>query len=240
MELNNKVAVITGASSGIGAELARTLSRAGCRLVLTARREDRLQALQQELETESVILAADVAASTTADQLLALADEQFGGADILINNAGLLSVRPLEAVDFDVVSKVISVNLEAVIRLSYTFARHFKSNKSGAIINVSSIGAYMTIPMGGVYGAVKAGLESFTASLRIELAGTGVKVGTVAPGSTETEILDTAKASGELTWEAQITPLQSGDVANAVLFMLQQPPQSNIAQLRIYSSEEQS
>jgi NADP-dependent 3-hydroxy acid dehydrogenase YdfG len=238
VELQHKVAIITGASSGIGEAIAKTLSAAGCRLVLTARREDRLLELQRQLPGESVIYVADVAAEPTAEALLALAEKQYGGADILINNAGLLSIRPIETVDLAVVSKVIAVNLEAVIRLSYVFAAHFKQRQSGAIINVSSIGAFMTVPMGGVYSAVKAGVESFTAALRVELAGTGVKVGTIAPGSTDTEILQTAIASGEQPWQQDIVELQSADIAGAVVFMLQQPEQANIARLQIYSSSE--
>lgn len=238
MDLSSKVAIVTGASSGIGEAIARNLSAAGCRVVLTARREERLVALQQQLPNESAILVADVAAPDTGDKLLALALERFGRADILINNAGLLAVRPIDQVDFDVISKVIAINLESVIRLSYIFAKHFKAQKAGAIVNVSSIGAFMTIPTGGVYSAVKAGVESFTAALRVELAGSGVRVGTIAPGSTESEIIESAKESGEQPWEQQVIPLKADDVAEAVKFMLIQPPQSNIARMHIYSSEE--
>ena len=238
MDLSNKVAIVTGASSGIGAAIAQCLSEAGCRLVLTARRQERLTALVQALPNPAVIVAADIAASDTADILLATAIEHFGGADILVNNAGLLSIRPLETIDYSLVSKVLSVNLEAVIRLSYTFAAHFKQRGGGAIINVSSIGAFMTVPMGGVYSAAKAGVESFTAALRVELAASGVKVGTVVPGSTETEILDVAREQGDQPWKQDIALLKSSDVAAAVMFMLQQPPQANIPRLHIYAAEE--
>jgi NADP-dependent 3-hydroxy acid dehydrogenase YdfG len=238
MELANKVAIVTGASAGIGAAVAHSLSAAGCRLVLTARREDRLNELAQALPNKAVVVAADIAAEDTADRLLAAAVSHFGGADILVNNAGLLSIRPLENIDFKLVSKVLAVNLEAVIRLSYTFGAHFKERGGGAIINVSSIGAFMTVPLGGVYSAAKAGVESFTSALRLELAASGVKVGTIVPGSTETEILDVAREQGDQPWQQKIALLKAEDVAAGVLFMLQQPPQANIPRLHIYASEE--
>lgn len=238
MNLEAKVAVVTGASSGIGAAVAAALSAAGCRLVLTARRAERLREVQAELPGESALLAADITGPDTGPALLQLARERFGGADILINNAGLLAIRPLEQVDFDMISRLIRVNLESVVALSYLFARQFKQQGSGAIINVSSIGAFMTVPMGGVYGAVKAGVESFTAALRVELAGSGVKVGSIAPGSTDTEILDTARAAGEQPWQQDIRMLAAGDVAAAVRFMLEQPDHANIARLQIYAAEE--
>lgn len=238
MNLDGKVAVITGASSGIGAAIASTLSEAGAKLVLTARREDRLLQLRSELPNESVILATDIGAQATAENLLKLAKESFGRADILINNAGFLSIRPLEQIDLDLVSTMIRVNFEAVVRNSYTFAAEFKRQQFGAIINVSSIGAFLTVPMGGVYSGVKVAVEHFSAALRVELAGSGVKVGTIAPGSTETEILDVARENGEQTWQQEIVELQSQDVANAVRFMLEQADRSNIARLHIYSAEE--
>jgi NADP-dependent 3-hydroxy acid dehydrogenase YdfG len=238
MTVAGKVAVITGASSGIGEAIARRLAAAGATLVLTARREDRLRQLQAELKVESAILVADVAAPDTAGKLLALAKAQFGRADILINNAGFLSIRPLETIDLDIAAEMIRVNFEAVVRNSYTFASEFKQQHSGAIINVSSIGAFMNVPMGGVYSGVKAAVERFSAALRIELAGTGVRVGSIAPGTTATEVLDAARNRGEQPWQQDIVELRAGDIANAVLFMLEQPAQANIAGLQIYSSAE--
>jgi serine 3-dehydrogenase len=240
MEISGKVAVITGASSGIGTSIAQQLGRAGAHLVLTARREDRLRQLQADLPGRSAILVADIAAEDTADRLLALAQKEFGRADILINNAGFLSIRPLDQIDLGVVTEMIRVNFEAVVRNSYTFANEFKRQQAGAIINVSSIGAFINVPMGGVYSGVKAAVERFSAALRIELAGTGVKVGCIAPGSTATEILAAARDRGEQPWQQDIVELEPEDVASAVLFMLQQPARANIAGLQIYSAAESS
>jgi NADP-dependent 3-hydroxy acid dehydrogenase YdfG len=238
MQLENKVAIITGASAGIGAAVAKTLSHAGAKVVITARREERLKALQSELPGESAILSADIAAPETADKLLALARDAFGGAHILINNAGFLSTNPIDLIDLDLMSEMIRVNLEAVVRLSYTFGRVFKAQGEGAIINVSSIGGSLTVPTWGVYCAVKSAVETFSESLRIELGPSGVKIGIIAPGSTRTEIFDVQRSHGETPVEQDIDFVEPEDIANAVKFMLEQPNRANLAKLHLYASAE--
>ncbi|KJS08226.1 MAG: oxidoreductase [Gammaproteobacteria bacterium BRH_c0] len=238
MNLAGKVAIVTGSSAGIGAAIARNLSEAGAKLVLTARREDRLKEMQASLPNESAILAADIGAPEAADQLLALAQERFGRADILVNNAGILSTNPIDLIDIELMAKMIQVNFEAVMRLSYTFGRAFKAQGEGAIINVSSIGGSLTVPTWGVYCAVKAAVETFSESLRIELGSSGVKVGIVAPGSTKTEIFEVQRAHGENPIEQEIDYLEAEDIARAVRFMLEQPNRANIARLHLYASAE--
>jgi NADP-dependent 3-hydroxy acid dehydrogenase YdfG len=238
MNLAGKVAIVTGSSAGIGAAIAKNLSEAGAKLVLTARREDRLKEMQASLTNESAILAADIGAADTADRLLALAKERFGRADILVNNAGILSTNPIDQVDIELMAKMIQVNLEAVVRLSYTFGREFKAQGEGAIINVSSIGGSLTVPTWGVYCAVKAAVETFSNSLRIELGASGVKVGIIAPGSTKTEIFEVQRAHGENPVEQSIDYLEADDIARAVRFMLEQPNRGNVARLHLYASGE--
>lgn len=239
MQIRDKVAVVTGASAGIGAAVARELAQAGARLVLTGRREDRLQELARELGTETALLATDIADPQTPERLLALALERFGQADIVVNNAGVLIVGPLETIDLDELTQMIRINYEAVVRSSYVFARAFKAQRSGAIINVSSIGAYLTASMGGVYGGLKTALEQFTQALRIELAGTGVKAGTVAPGTTRTEIFRDITARGEKSWDQYIEhPLEGADIAAAIRFMIEQPDRAVVAKMLLVSSDD--
>jgi serine 3-dehydrogenase (NADP+) len=238
MSLNGKVAVVTGASAGIGAAVAKELSGAGAKVVLTARRADRLEQLAQSLPGESATLPADIADPKTAQRLLDFATERFGRADILINNAGILTLGPIDSVDLDDLSNLIRINFESVVRSTYLFARAFKAQKSGHIINVTSIGAYVNTPMGGVYGGLKHALEAFTTAIRVELGGTGVRVGTIAPGTTDTEILDRMRARGQPTWDQKIESLQPEDVAAAVRFMLEQPQRANVARLLLFASAE--
>jgi serine 3-dehydrogenase (NADP+) len=235
-QLEGKVAVVTGASSGIGAAIVRVLSEAGANVVITARRRERLEALAATLPPRrAAILDADICAPGTPGRLLSLAQEQFGRIDVLVNNAGMMAAGGIETVDLDAIEEMTRVNFNAVVRASYLFARVFKSQGFGAIINVSSIGAYLISRRMGVYGALKHALEAFTSSLRIELAGSGVKVGTVAPGSTRTEIFDhTPPSTG--AGLAEGTPLEPADIAAAVRFMIEQPERANIARVAIFAA----
>ena len=237
-QIEGKVAVVTGASSGIGAAIAQTLSKAGANLIITARRRGRLQELAAGLPGRSAVLDADISSPDTPSRLLSLALEQFGRADILVNNAGIIAAGSVDAVDLDALGQMTRVNFDAVVRASYLFARVFKAQGSGAIINVSSIGAYLISRRMGVYGALKHALEAFSSSLRIELAGTGVKVGTIAPGTTRTEIFDPMHVSATATATAipDGTPLEPADVAAAVLFMIEQPERVNIARLAMFAA----
>jgi NADP-dependent 3-hydroxy acid dehydrogenase YdfG len=235
MELKGKTVVLTGASAGIGAATALDLSNAGCNLVLTSRRLEKLEALAATLPGPSALLAADIAEPGVPEQLLALAKARFGRADVVINNAGVMAVGTMDTIDLDAVSYMIRVNFEAVVRSSYVFAREFRGQSSGAIINVSSISAYLISRAGGVYGGLKHALEAFTQSLRIELAGAGVKVGSIAPGSTSSEMFDRMMAAAKIEDPVALDP---EDIARAIRFMLEQPDHATIARLAIYPQSE--
>jgi serine 3-dehydrogenase len=234
LSLKNRIAVVTGASSGIGAAIARELSASGVKLVLTARRADKLIDLSRELPGEVETVAADIAASETPRRLLERARERFGGINIVVNNAGVLAMGPVDDVDLDAISRMIRINFEAVVRTCYTFAQDFKIQRSGSIINVSSVAAFGTRPTMGVYAGLKAAVETFSNSLRIELGAHGVKVGCIAPGSTQTGMLLDLRSSIGISPDAP--PAKAEDVAAAVRFMLEQPDRTNIAGLRIYSA----
>jgi serine 3-dehydrogenase (NADP+) len=234
--IRDKVAVITGASAGIGTAIARDLAAAGAKLVLSARRHDRLETLAAELGANTAILAADIVDPATPERLLALAQSRFGGADILVNNAGILRVGPLEAVDLAAIEAMVAVNYTSVVRNCYVFARAMKARGSGVIVNLSSIGAGLVTPGVGVYGGLKRALEMFTDSLRIELVGTGVRAGFVAPGTTATEIFNDMKARGQPGWDSYVQPLQPEDVARAVRFLLDQPPHATVPRVHVYAA----
>ncbi|MBA3055666.1 MAG: SDR family oxidoreductase [Sphingomonadales bacterium] len=233
MDLRDKTVVVTGASSGIGAATAAELSKAGARLVLTARRADRLEELAATLPGECALLTADIAEPSTPQALLDLALERFGRADALINNAGFMVVGRVGKIDIDAVSRLIAVNYEAVVRATYLFAPVFRDQGGGAIINVSSIGAHMMTPKMSVYSGLKRAIEIFTDTLRVELAGTGVKMGCITPGSVATEVFDGIWPE---SWKEGA--IEASDVADAVRYMLEQPDRSNVANLMLYSSQE--
>lgn len=236
--LRGRVAVITGASSGIGEAVARELACAGMHLVITARRAGRLQALSGSLPTPCAMLAADIAEPGTPAALLALALQAHGRVDVLINNAGRVVTGSVDQLDLEAVAAMTRVNFDAVVRASYVFARHFKAQGCGAIVNISSIGAYLSHSSMGVYGALKHALEVFTTALRVELKGSGVRVGSIAPGSTDTEIFDQLRARAASVGVALPPPLAPGDVAEAVRFMLERPAHASVARMLLVSASE--
>jgi serine 3-dehydrogenase (NADP+) len=236
--LAGKTAVVTGASSGIGEATARMLAGAGARVMLVARREERLAALAAEIGGGACYLALDLAQGDAAQLLLDAATAQLGKVDILINNAGILRTSHVDTFDLNELEPMIAINYSAVVRASILFARAMKANGSGQIINLSSIGASLTAAGTGIYGGLKMALDRFTDVLRIELAGSGVRVGIIAPGTTTTEIFEDMKANGQPGWDEYIPPMVGDDIARAILFMCEQTGNVNAARVHIYATAE--
>lgn len=236
--LTGKTAIVTGASAGIGEATARALAKAGARVMLVARRKERLAALAAEIGNGACALALDLADASAAQVLLDAATAQLGTVDILINNAGILRTSHVDDFDLAQLQPMIAINYSAVVRTSILFARHMKANGSGQIINLSSIGASLTAAGTGVYGGLKLALDRFTDVLRIELAGSGVRVGQVAPGTTTTEIFDDMKAKGQPGWDEYIPPMVPDDIARAILFMCEQTGNANAARVHVYATSE--
>jgi serine 3-dehydrogenase (NADP+) len=236
--LTGRTAIVTGASSGIGAATARRLAAAGARVMLVARRLDRLEQLATEIGEAAVPLGLDLAEPEAAQALLDAATAQLGKVDILVNNAGILRTSQVDAFDLAELEPLIAINYTAVVRVSLLFARQMKAQGGGQIVNLSSIGASLTAAGTGVYGGLKAALERFTDVLRIELAGSGVRVGLIAPGTTTTEIFADMKSKGQPGWDEFIPPMDPDDIAKAVLFMCEQTGNANAARLHIYATSE--
>lgn len=236
--LAGKTAIVTGASSGIGEATARALNAAGARVMLVARRKDRLARLAEEIGDNTSYLALDLAGPEAAQTLLDAATAQLGSVDILINNAGILRTSHVDAFDLNELEPLIAINYSAVVRMSILFARHMKANGTGQIVNLSSIGASITASGTGVYGGLKRALDAFTEVLRIELAGSGVRVGLVAPGTTTTEIFENMKKQGQPGWDEYIPPMVPDDIARAILFMCEQTGNANAARIHIYATSE--
>lgn len=236
--LAGKTAIVTGASAGIGAATARRLVAAGARVLLVARRLERLEDLAAELGQAAIPLTLNLGEADAAQALLDAATARLGKVDILVNNAGILRTSHVDSFDLAELEPLIAINYTTVVRTSILFARQMKAQGGGQIVNLSSIGASLTAAGTGVYGGLKAALERFTDVLRIELAGSGVRVGLIAPGTTTTEIFADMKSKGQPGWDEFIPPMVPDDIARAVLFMCEQTGNANAARLHIYATSE--
>jgi NADP-dependent 3-hydroxy acid dehydrogenase YdfG len=223
MDLQNKVAIITGASSGIGAAIATNLDAAGMKLVLTARSQQKLADLSSQLQN-AVFLPGEITDPALPKQLLEKAIAEFGQLDAVINNAGIMQMMSIEDANIETLCTMIRVNFEAVVRISYAVLPYLKQKGSGFVVNISSISGLKTTAMTGVYDGTKHALEAFTDSLRMELAGSGVGVATVEPGAVATNLYDSWRERGQQGFDEIVpNPLQSEDVARCVRFILEQP-----------------
>jgi NADP-dependent 3-hydroxy acid dehydrogenase YdfG len=224
IQKQGRVAVITGASSGIGAATARALHAAGYRLALLARRTDRIQGFAAELGDGAIAIAADV---TDRAGLLAAAQrvhQELGGADVLINNAGIMLLGPLSADQHEDYRRMIEVNLLGAITTTEVFLDQL-TDGGGDIVNISSVAGRTARPTNGVYAATKWGLNGWSESLRQELL-PEIRVALIEPGVVATELPThitheaTKTAVDQLYHQALVT---AEDIAEVIAFTLARP-----------------
>jgi NADP-dependent 3-hydroxy acid dehydrogenase YdfG len=228
--LDGKVALVTGASSGIGEATAIALAAAGAKVALAARRQDRLEALEQKLSSggsSAISLTLDVTDEQACRDAVAATCERLGGFDILINNAGLMLLGPILDADTEDWRRMIHTNVLGLMYLTHAALPHLVEQASGDIVNISSVAGRVARSGSGVYNASKWGVNAFTESLRQEVTERGVRVSVVEPGLVDTELGDhiTHAASKKATkeWKNSIRPLQADDIARAVVYVVSQP-----------------
>ena len=186
----NPIALITGASAGIGTELAREFARQGHDLVITARRQSRLEALRDELgkHVDVQIVSADLATAKGVRELLKYVDESGTEVDVLVNNAGLATQGRFQDTTKSVVSDIVDVNVGALAQLTHALLPQMLERGRGRILNIASIVGFRAVPGMSLYSASKAFVLNFTEALAEELVGTGVSVTASCPGLTKTEM----------------------------------------------------
>jgi ribitol 2-dehydrogenase len=229
--LSGKVAVVTGASSGIGLATARALAGAGAILVLAARSSEKLDQAAGDLAGAATAIATDVTSTKEVDDLIAQTIELHGRIDILIANAGIYAGGDFVANDVTQLLRLIDTNVGGVVRAIHPTLKHMIAAGTGDIVVTSSVSGHQAIHWEPVYSASKHAVQALTHGLRRQLIGTGVRIGGVAPGVVLNDLWQVTDAAAVADGIAAGTGLTSEDVADAVLYMLTLPPHINIRDL---------
>jgi short-subunit dehydrogenase len=189
-----KTALITGASSGIGASIAKQLAAKKFHCILTARRTDRMETLAKQLEKDhgisAKVIASDLGERSGAEKLIAAAGNDI---DVLVNNAGFGVYGKFAEQPYDRVMQMVELNLVSLTTLTHHYVKQMVGKKEGRVLQISSIGAYQPSPLYAVYSATKSYVLSFSEAVNFELRGTGVSVTTMCPGVTATEFHEVAE-----------------------------------------------
>ncbi|MGA8089906.1 MAG: SDR family NAD(P)-dependent oxidoreductase [Terracidiphilus sp.] len=219
-DTTGRVAVITGATGGVGAAVARTLSRAGYSLVLTAPSMDKLSALAAQLKGPCTVVEGNLSDESLPETLLYAALDRFGRCDICFNNGALFEAGIIETVDIERLSSMVRVNVEGSFRVAYVFVKHFVSEGAGHLVNVSSVLGSSVRPT--PYAATQRAIEALSDALAAELVDSEVLVSCIQPGLVKTGLHHRWEIARE---GAQGTgyPLEPEDFARMVLFILEQP-----------------
>ena len=192
-EIRGSRAIVTGASSGIGREVARELARQGAMVVLTARRQDRLQELAGQIAAEggrAEFVAGDITDPAVRAAAIETARKSFGGLDILVNNAGVGALGPFDTAEPERVRRVMEVNFFALVEMTRLALPLLKEGRRPILVNVGSILGHRGVPHNSEYAASKFAVHGFSESVRAEWAALGIDVLVVSPGTTETEFFD--------------------------------------------------
>ena len=232
METTNiadKVVVITGASSGIGESTAKLLARHGARVVLGARRKDRIDAIVKEISAaggKAIGFAVDVTRRAEVEALIKGAVDNFGRVDVIENNAGIMPIAPIQALKVEEWDRQIDINIKGVLYGVAAALPQMQKQKSGHIINIASvIGIKAFAPGGTVYGATKSAVRVLTEGLRVELHSQNIRSTIISPGAVATELPESSseEATGKNLREFYKMAIPADSIARAIAYAIEQP-----------------
>lgn len=246
--LKNKIVFITGASSGIGQSCARAFAVRGAKLILAARRAERLEELAAGLKTERgssiQILKLDVRDANAVEQSLSGLPPGWRDIEVLVNNAGLSrGLAKLHEGKLQDWEEMIDTNLKGLLYVSRAVIPGMVARGRGHVINIGSIAGHEVYPAGNVYNATKFGVKALTKGLRLDLNGTGLRVTSVDPGMTETEFsLVRFRGDGERAGKTYqgFTPLTPDDIADAVVYCATRPLHVDVAEMIVMPTDQAS
>ena len=237
--IKDKVAVITGASSGIGYATALALSKAGAKVAIGARRTDRLAELEEKITKtgECFSHSLDVTNKAECDSFVKQTVEKWGAVDVLVNNAGLMPLSFVKNLKVDEWDRMIDVNIKGVLYCTAAVIPHMLEKKSGHIVNISSVAGRIVFPAGSVYCATKHAITAFSEGLREELSvRKNIRVTCIEPGVVATELTDTItdeSLQGFVEGAKKMESLQAKDIADAIVYAAGSPSHVNVNEILI-------
>lgn len=225
--LTDKVALVTGAGSGIGEAIATLLHEEGAKVVLAGRNKDKLQNVANQLAQDSVkVVPTDVTKKEEVDELIKIAQQTFGGLDIVINSAGQMLSSKITDYQVDEWDSMIDVNIKGALYTAQAALPTMLEQSSGHLINIASISGFEVTKSSTIYSATKVAVHTITQGLEKELAKTGVKVTSISPGMVDTAITAAYNPTDRKKLEPQ-------DIAEAVLYALTQPKHVNVNEITV-------
>ena len=229
--LKDRVALVTGASSGIGEATALMLAGAGARVAVAARRRDRLDDVAKRIRErggEALVVEADFGVEAEAQRAVRETEKAFGRLDVLVNNAGVMYLEPVIEADLARWRRMFEINVLGLIAATQAALPGMRDRRDGHIVNIASTAGRLASPNGAAYSATKFGVVAFSESLRKEIYQDRIRVTVVEPGLVATELREhighaaTQKVIND--WAASVRQLQPDDVARAILYAVTQPP----------------
>lgn len=238
--LQNKVAVITGASSGIGHATALALSKAGAKIAIGARRTDRLSELEQKIKNNGGDVLSQKLDVTNSDQCKSFIEniiKKWNTVDILVNNAGLMPLSFIKKLKIDEWDQMIDVNIKGVMYCTAAVVPHMLEKKSGHIVNISSVAGRIVFPAGSVYCGTKHFVTAFSEGLRQELSiRSNIRITCIEPGVVATELTNTITDESLQAFvdnTRKMQALQADDIANAIVYAVESPSHVNVNEILI-------
>jgi len=235
LNIEDKVVIITGASSGIGEATARLLAKSGAKVVLGARRGDRLETIVKEIHNAGGIAeyqTLDVTQPSQLEAIVQFAQQKFDRVDVLINNAGVMPLSTLDQLKVEEWDRMIDVNIKGVLYGIAAALPVMKAQKAGQIINLSSIGGHTVYPTAAVYCATKFAVRAISEGLRQEV-GSDMRVTVISPGVTESELADSIsdETARQGMQEFRKLSIPAEAIARAILFAIAQPDEVDVSEI---------
>jgi NADP-dependent 3-hydroxy acid dehydrogenase YdfG len=244
--LDGRVALVTGASSGIGEATAMALAEAGARVAIAARRRDRLEALAGRLAglgAEPLVLEADLIDEHVAQRIVHDAEARFGRLDILVNNAGVMYLEPVAEADLGRWRRMLELNVLSLIASTQAALAGMRERRDGHIVNIASTAGRIANPNAAGYSATKFGVVAFSEALRREVHADNIRASVIEPGVVQTELRDhighAATQASLNAWAGSMRQLQAEDVADAIVFCVSRPPHVNINEILMRPTDQE-